>query len=185
MTREPPAAPREPPRPSRQEQGERAAFRDLYERTSPRIAAYLRRVTGSPDWSEDLLQDTYVRYLNARRPEMDERQTVSYLFRIATNLVYDGWRSMRREREWEEVAPAETVAPEPVGLRRDVEEALAKLSARERALVWLAYVEGYAHKDIARVLGVKDASVRVLLFRARRKLAGILDAAGLTPEVLG
>jgi hypothetical protein len=35
------------------------------------------------------------------------------------------------------------------------------------------------------VLGVKDASVRVLLFRARRKLAGILEEAGLTPEVLG
>ena len=177
LTRKP-AAPREG-------RDERAAFRELYERTSPRIAAYLRRVTGSSEWSEDLLQDTYVRYLNARRPEMDERQTVSYLFRIATNLVYDGWRSMRREREWEEAALPAAVAPEPVGLRRDVEDALAKLSAKERALVWLAYVEGYAHKDIARVLGVKDASVRVLLFRARRKLAGILDEAGLTPEVLG
>lgn len=178
MTREPPATPRE-------KQDARAAFRELYERTSPRIGAYLRRVTGSPEWSEDLLQDTYVRYLNAQRPEMDERQTVSYLFRIATNLVYDGWRTMRREREWEEATPAATSAPEPVGLRRDVEDALAKLSAKERALVWLAYVEGYPHKDIARVLGVKDASVRVLLFRARRKLAAILDEAGLTPEVLG
>lgn len=188
MIREPPPGPREEwdeRTAPRAERDERAAFRELYERTSPRIAAYLRRVTGSPEWSEDLLQDTYVRFLNARRPEMDERQVVSYLFRIATNLVYDGWRSMRREREWEEAAPAESTAPEPVGLRRDVEEALAKLSARERALVWLAYVEGYAHKDIARVLGVKSASVRVLLFRARRKLAGILDEAGLTPEVLG
>lgn len=178
MTREPPAAPRE-------QENERAAFRELYERTAPRLGAYLRRVTGSPEWSEDLLQDTYVRFLNADRPAMDERQTMSYLFRIATNLVYDGWRSMRREREWEEAAPPAAVVPEPVGLRRDVEEALAKLSAKERALVWLAYVEGYAHKDIARVLGVKDASVRVLLFRARRKLAGILDEVGLTPEVLG
>lgn len=188
MTREPPSAPRErhEERAGRhEERAERAAFRELYERTSPRIASYLRRVTGSSEWSEDLLQDTYVRYLNADRPAMDDRQTMSYLFRIATNLVYDGWRSMRREREWEETAPAMSTSPEPVGLRRDVEDALAKLSARERALVWLAYVEGYAHKDIARVLGVKDASVRVLLFRARRKLAGILDEAGLTPEVLG
>jgi RNA polymerase sigma-70 factor (ECF subfamily) len=161
------------------------SFEALYTRTSPRIAAYLRRITGSPEWSEDLLQDTYVRYLNAERPPMDERQTVSYLYRIATNLVYDGWRAMRREREWEEVAPVEETRPEPVELRRDVEEALARLSARERALVWLAYVEGYAHRDIARVIGVKDASVRVLLFRARRKLARILEETGLTPEVLG
>ena len=110
VTREPPAG-REPPGPSRQDRDERAAFRDLYERTAPRIAAYLRRVTGSPEWSEDLLQDTYVRYLNAKRPEMDERQTVSYLFRIATNLVYDGWRSMRR-------VPARKTAPAVVGLGR-------------------------------------------------------------------
>lgn len=178
MTREPSATPQKAP-------DERDAFRQLYERTSPRIAAYLRRVTGSPEWSEDLLQDTYVRYLNADPPTMDERQTLSYLFRIATNLVYDGWRSMRREKEWEAVSPVEATSPEPVGLRRDVEEALTKLSARERALVWLAYVEGYAHKDIARVLEVKDTSVRVLLFRARRKLAKILQEAGLTPEVLG
>jgi len=142
-------------------------------------------MTGSPDWAEDLLQDTYVRFLNAEVPEMDERQTVSYLYRIATNLVYDGWRSMKREREREEVTVVEDTPPEPVGLRRDVEEALAKLTARERALVWLAYVEGYAHRDIGRVLDVKETSVRVLLFRARRKLAGILDEAGLTPEVLG
>jgi RNA polymerase sigma-70 factor (ECF subfamily) len=162
------------------------SFEALYARTSPRIAAYLRRVTGSLEWSEDLLQDTYVRFLNAETPPMDERQTVSYLYRIATNLVYDGWRSMRRERQWEEVAPSEVATPpEPTGLRLDVEEALARLSARERALVWLSYVEGYAHKDIARVLEVKETSVRVLLFRARRRLAKILEEAGLTPEVLG
>jgi RNA polymerase sigma-70 factor (ECF subfamily) len=165
--------------------GEQAAFAELYESTAPKIAAYLRRVTGSPDWAEDLLQDTYVRFLNAERPVMDERQTLSYLYRVATNLVYDGWRSMRREREWEESAPTADTPPEPVGLRRDVEDALAKLSPRERALVWLAYVEGYAHRDIARVLEVKDKSVRVLLFRARRKLAKILDEAGLTSETLG
>lgn len=161
-------------------------FARLYAETAPRLGAYLRRVTGSPELAEDLLQDAYVRFLNADRPAMDDRQTVSYLYRVATNLVYDRWRSMRREREWEEsLAPAPGEEPEPVGLRSDVEDALARLSARERALVWLAYVEGYAHKDIARVVGVKDASVRVLLFRARRKLARILEEAGLTPEVLG
>jgi RNA polymerase sigma-70 factor (ECF subfamily) len=114
---------------------------------------------------------------------MDERQSLSYLYRIATNLVYDRWRSMRRETEWEQVTRVEQMPPEPVGLKRDVEQALARLSPRERALVWLAYVEGYPHKDIARVLEVKDKSVRVLLFRARRKLARILEESGLTPEV--
>lgn len=162
---------------------EDAAFRALYERTAPALLAYLRRVTGSPDRAEDLLQDVYVRWLNADRPEMDERETRAYLYRVATNLVYDRWRAMRREREWAEASPAPAPAdPEPVGLRRDVAAALERLSPRERALVWLAHVEGYSHREIGPMVEVRPESVRVLLFRARRKLAQILEEAGWTPD---
>ena len=45
---------------------------------------------------------------------------------------------------------------------------------RFRAMLWLAYAEGSSHKEIATVLGVKTASVKLLLFRARRRLAGLL-----------
>jgi DNA-directed RNA polymerase specialized sigma24 family protein len=41
--------------------------------------------------------------------------------------------------------------------------------------VWLAYVEGYEHKEIAEIVGVKPASVRVLLMRARKRLADFLN----------
>ena len=80
-------------------------------------------------------------------------------------------------------AGAGDTLPEPVGLKRDVERRWPRLSARERALVWLAYVEGYAHRDIARVLGVKDRSVRVLLFRGAAQAGedsgrGRTDAGG-------
>lgn len=51
-----------------------------------------------------------------------------------------------------------------------------KLKTRERALLWLAYVEGHQHAEIAEMLGLKSLSVRVLLFRARRKLAALLEA---------
>ena len=51
-----------------------------------------------------------------------------------------------------------------------------RLRPRERALLWLAYAQGHAHTEIADTLGVKTGSVKLLLFRARRKLAGILRA---------
>ena len=44
------------------------------------------------------------------------------------------------------------------------------LAPRDRALLWLAHVEGYDHREIARVLGLQESSVRVILFRARKKL---------------
>jgi DNA-directed RNA polymerase specialized sigma24 family protein len=51
-------------------------------------------------------------------------------------------------------------------------------------LLWLAYVEGFDHREIAAAKGVAEKSVRVLLFRARKALAAILSRAGLGPEAV-
>jgi len=158
---------------------DRQAFRAFYERTAPSIRAYLRRKTSDPDVADDLLQETYARYLSAEAPSMDEAQTMQYLYRVATNLVIDRWRRADVERRAFEPRPAETArAPAPVDLRQDLAAALDRLPPRHRAIVWLAYVEGYSHREIAEIVGVKPASVRVLLFRARNRLAGILEEAG-------
>ena len=45
---------------------------------------------------------------------------------------------------------------------------------RERQLLWLAYAEGYSHREIAEITGLASASIRLLLFRARRKIARLL-----------
>ena len=167
--------------------GERERFDALYERTAPRLRSYLRRLTGSPEIADDLLQDAYVRFLGAAPPVMTEEQTMSYLYTIATRLTYDRWRRDRLERSWAESVrtaadePGDADAGEP--LSPDVQAALDVLHPRERALLWLAYVEGRPHREIAPILGVRTPSVKVLLFRARRQLAGLLDARGLAPEV--
>jgi RNA polymerase sigma-70 factor (ECF subfamily) len=58
--------------------------------------------------------------------------------------------------------------------RTDLGRAMARLRPREREMLWLAYAQGSNHRDIAGTLGVKTESVRLLLFRARRKLADLL-----------
>jgi hypothetical protein len=50
-------------------------------------------------------------------------------------------------------------------------------ACRERQLLWLAYVEGASHKEIADCTGLKAGSVRLLLFRARRRLAGLIGGS--------
>ena len=57
----------------------------------------------------------------------------------------------------------------------DISQLFQRLKPQERELLWLAYVEGNDHKEIARMLGLKEKSIRVLLFRARQKLAGIIQ----------
>jgi RNA polymerase sigma-70 factor (ECF subfamily) len=46
---------------------------------------------------------------------------------------------------------------------------------RDRQLLWLAYAEGYSHHEIASITGLASASIRLLLFRARRKAAQLLQ----------
>jgi len=51
---------------------------------------------------------------------------------------------------------------------------MAKLKPRERELLWLAYAQGSSHEEIAQSLGLRRASIKMLLFRARRRLAALL-----------
>jgi RNA polymerase sigma-70 factor, ECF subfamily len=148
------------------------AFRDFYHWTSRPLWAYLLRVTGRRDVADDLLQESYCRFLAAKLPEMDAAGSRSYLFRIATNLLRDRWR---RKEPADASAVADLSCADGAETRADVRRAFVQLSARERQLLWLAHVEGFDHREIARATGLKIASIRVLLFRARRELAGILD----------
>lgn len=163
-----------------------AAFERLHARTARPLWAYLHRVTGDPAVADDVHQESYLRYLAHPCPAAGERQGKAYLFRIASNLLRDRWRRERRERLGLERLLAErsaTAAPGRVDLKVDVESVLGRLKPRQRALLWLAYVEGYRHEEIARILDLKAASIRVLLFRARRRLAALLAEHGLEPEL--
>src|SRR5262245_37019522 len=160
-----------------------AAFAEFYEKTSQRLLAYLRRAAGSQPLAEDILQEAYLRFLRAPASESRVAEPAAFLFRVATNLLYDHWRRAGRERRWLSwwrPAPAARDA----GLEQDVGRLLAELQPRERALLWLAHVEGWSHEEIAGVLSLRPASVRVMLFRARARLARSLRRAGLGSEAV-
>jgi RNA polymerase sigma-70 factor (ECF subfamily) len=156
------------------------AFRGFYDRTARTLRAYLARVTGDGALADDLLQEAYYRFLRARGGYEGEAHRRNALFRIATNLVYD---SRRRAR----VAPLIDAPGYEIADRRDearaterstdLRRAMAHLKPRERALLWLAYAQGSSHKEIAESLGVRTGSVKLLLFRARRRLANLLTSA--------
>jgi RNA polymerase sigma-70 factor (ECF subfamily) len=148
-------------------------FCALYDATARPIMAYLAGVTGRRDVAEDVLQETYCRFLVRQPPSMDANETRRYLFRIATNLLRDRWRK-GEDKPWQEVA--EDGFSVDVDTQVDVRAAMRALKPRERELLWLAYVEGMNHAEIAAATGLRAISVRMLLFRARRKAAGLLLA---------
>lgn len=157
-----------------------AEFRLFHQRTARPLWAYLVATCRDRALADDVLQESYLRLLQAPGAPSDEEGRRRYLFRIATNLLHDAHRSASRlvplaEQSAEPATPASAATG-------DVERALAELPARERRLLWLAHVEGYSHQEIAETTGVRAGSVRVLLFRARQKLAARLRARGLGDE---
>jgi RNA polymerase sigma-70 factor (ECF subfamily) len=152
------------------------AFRVFYERTARPVWAYLSRMTGDARLAEDLLQETYYRFLRAGAAHDNDAHRRNYLFRIATNLVHDHRRQPRVDRVamTDDVARVEGDVAARAAARVDVGRAMARLKPRERDLLWLAYANGSSHQEIADVLGLRKTSIKFLLFRARRRLATFL-----------
>jgi RNA polymerase sigma-70 factor, ECF subfamily len=157
------------------------AFRIFYERTSRALWAYLSRLSGDRTLAEDMVQESYYRFLRADLKSSDEAYQKNFLFRIATNLARDHWRRAPRYAinvEAAENLPSGDRTAEHVQQSSDLGRALAQLKPRERELLWLAYVEGSSHDEIAEVCGLRSKSIRLLLFRARRRIAEILRSGG-------
>lgn len=156
------------------------AFTAFYNRSARPLWAYLARVSGDPALADDLMQEAYIRFLGAAgAPSLTEGEIAQrrYLYRIATNLLRDHWRKPR-------TASIEEL-PEfffSIGNHASQHEtnallapALAQMKPRERQLLWLAHAEGYSHREIAEITGLASPSIRLLLFRARRKIAALLS----------
>jgi len=153
------------------------AFRAFYDRTARSVWAYLARLTGDPATADDLLQETFYRFLRADATHENEAHRRNTLFKIATNLARDAHRR-RRVMPFFVPEPVDVASGEDAAGRfertTDVTRAMQTLKPRDRAMLWLAYAEGSSHQEIAGVLGLKTASVKLMLFRARRRLAGLL-----------
>ncbi len=153
------------------------AFAAFYERSARPLWAYLARVSGDHALADDLHQETYIRFLSAGVPNDGELAARRYLFRIATNLLRDHWRRPRHASL--EDVPEELFTASDTSAQSDSQAmlgpALRLLRPRDRQLLWLAYAEGYSHREIAQITGLASASIRLLLFRARRKLALLLQ----------
>jgi RNA polymerase sigma-70 factor (ECF subfamily) len=155
------------------------AFRTFYELTARPVRVYLARMTGDDRLADDLLQEAYYRFLRVNIQFDNDDHRRNYLFRIATNLVHDHRRKPFMEvphATVPEVADTAALAnaAERSARRMDLHKALKQLKPRERSLLWLAYAQGWSHEEIAAAIGVKTASLKAMLHRARHRLVSLL-----------
>jgi RNA polymerase sigma-70 factor (ECF subfamily) len=156
------------------------ALGEFYQRHGRSVWTYVYRVTNDAADADDIVQEAFLRLFQADGAPSDEEELRRYVFRIAGNLIVDRWR--RRGRDSSQTPPP--VHPDDTATRDlDVARIFAELKPRERALLWLAYVEGDTHADIATSLRLTRGSIKVLLSRARARLRDLLTARGIAERL--
>lgn len=151
------------------------AFNALYEATAKPLWRYIARMSGRQDVADEFLQECYFRLLRSGRSEMKLSDARPYLFRIASNLLHDRWRRSGDLQFEDGNDPATETHPEKA---LDASRMLHLLKPRARQLLWLAYMEGMTHREIATVTGLNVMSVRILLLRARQDARALLTWKG-------
>ncbi len=156
------------------------SFEQLLQRFQTPVLHFLRHRGLAAD-AEDVAQETFLRaYKNLHR--YDRRWTFSaWLFTIARRVSINYCRRERPSANAEAVASATSDAMEPIEAmiaaedRRRLWDAAAEvLSEEQMTALWLYYTENMPLQEIALVLERSHASVKVMLFRARRKLLSLL-----------
>ena len=152
------------------------SFEALYERTFPKVYAYVASLLRDRAAAEDVTSQAFERAYRKRRSYRASRgSTEAWLFGIARNAALDELRK-RKRRARLEGEPADTVSPSlddaaDDALRRAVvREALAGLDGAERDLVALKFMGGLSNAEIARVLGMSESNAGTKLHRTLTKL---------------
>ncbi len=160
--------------------GDRAAFGVLVDRYAAVARRVARAVLGDPDDADDAAQDALLSAL-VKLEQYDPRRPFGpWLLRIVANAATDR-RRRRKVRRTEPLDPglaASGTRPDTAAERSELSvrlrRALAELPERRRIAVVLFDVEGYAHAEIADILGIPEGTVRSEVFHARRRLRVLL-----------
>ena len=168
-------------------QGDRSAFTELVHRHQDRLFASMLQVTGSPDESEEVVQEAFIRAFVKLDTFQRNSQFFTWLYRIAFNSALTRRRKRRarisldhsRENNGLEVADGGDGVDEPM-LRRErismVRAAMQSLTEEHRSILTLREMEEHSYETIAEILEISIGTVRSRLSRARRQLKLSLEA---------
>jgi RNA polymerase sigma-70 factor (ECF subfamily) len=169
------------------EEPQAAVMRVLYDEHAAPLWRYAMRLTGDHARAEDVVQETLLRAW--RHPEVtddSERSVRPWLFRVARNMIIDERRSSHFRNELsplDDSGVPERAGPDEVDAALDqmlIGEALARLSAEHRAVIWRSYYRGWTSAQIADDVQIAEGTVKSRLHYAVRALRLTLQELGVT-----
>ena len=158
-------------------------FRQVYEALYPLLYRIAYRICGSGVRAEELCHDAFLKYLQRLEPLPDLEQTKYWLIRVLRNASLNAEKKRARElRAYERMhrSAPQAAGPSDLELLREetrsvVQEALNRLPGPMRTVLVLKEYAGLGYRDIAGIMGCSEGSVKVRAFRARERLAELLE----------
>lgn len=158
---------------------ERRAFEELFRRYGGRLQGYFMRVTGSPELSRDMVQQTFLHVHRARKDFHLDRPFRPWFFTIAHNVRREHFRRKARKPEamYDPERHGEPSVDPGVSSASDrvVQRALEKLNEDQRQVVVLHWYEGLSFREIGEAVGASTSAVKVRAHRAYKKLREMLQ----------
>ena len=117
-----------------------AAFQVFYQKTASGLRSYIHRSAGSADLTDDILQDAFLRFLRVAPGGLEPSQQKAYLYKIASSLLVDHWRRVKREQswDWKVLLGKQTATDAKLELGHDFSAVFQILKPQQRSLLWLA-----------------------------------------------
>jgi RNA polymerase sigma-70 factor (ECF subfamily) len=163
------------------EKNRKEIWEKFYANHSRSFWFYIYKICGDEHMADDIYQESFVKFLKTKPDIANEIHLKVYLYRIAFHLIVDKKRRIKVEKKsFEEKVHTyerdmhDARQESGVLLSMEMEKTFERLKPKQRMLLWLAYVEGYSYSEIAQMTDTKENSLKVQLFRAREKIAGIL-----------
>ena len=153
-------------------------FHELYSRYAEDVYRFAHWLSGNPDVARDITSETFVRAWTA--PGEPRMETVkAYLFAIARNLHRKQCRRASRQETLDEAMADQGPAPDQAMVQNEeyqrTIEAMNALPELDRAVLLLRAEEDLSYQDIAAATGLSVVAAKVKVFRARAKLAALLE----------
>jgi RNA polymerase sigma-70 factor (ECF subfamily) len=167
----------------RAQQGDRSAHEAIVNQYSTMVFRLVSRFFRYREDVEDIAQDVFLKLFARIDQVRPDENFPGWLARVTVNTCYDELRKTRRRREametyGPEMAGEQTVAPQEPDSIGKARLALQRLDPKLRIPLVLKEVEEMSVEEIAKTMGLTQTNVKVRLFRARKKLQGMLGAEG-------
>jgi RNA polymerase sigma factor (sigma-70 family) len=174
--------------------GDQSAFLPLYEKTAPGLLRFLLwKTNGDRPLSEDILQESYVRFLvNLDRLESDQELAVqAYLLKIVKHCLIDKAARVPHatrphvslDHAMEIADPNQSLRQERAVEMRELAIAMESLNEKDSEIIWLRDAMGLSHREVAHQIGISEQASRQAYVRAKRTLMSQLsDTLGVDVE---